>query len=137
MNDHGREYRRYYAEEKQVREDVVALLKRDTEEGMEQYTRLLASFAGKEVIMDWPESERLTLYLVNPPVGMDGQPPVDKPPIAAVLDPLTGEEVAPAQQGVFPLWQAVNAEFPARWEWYRDDAVRLIAKFIEGKLVPK
>ncbi|TXH50151.1 MAG: hypothetical protein E6Q97_20975 [Desulfurellales bacterium] len=109
-----------YAEEAEIRAEVQKLLERDAAEGMEHFTRLFASMVGEMVLLDRPPSERLAIYMANPPI-MPGTPPV--PP--------------PDREGVFPQWTAMAAEFPAHYLELCDDAGDLLAKWQKGDLQPK
>jgi hypothetical protein len=144
-------YKKSYEQEIEIRKMVAGWIERDTAEGMEQYTRLVASLTGDKVFEDWAPSERLAVYIINPPITPDGMPPEDVGPVMSepvmgpdVPDPATGmmnpgPEIEPAQElqpAVYPQWTALSKEFPSYYIKLCEDANRLLTLWLQGKMEP-
>ncbi len=144
-------YESIYEQDKAERKLVQKWIERDAEEGMAQYTRIIASMFGLKTFEDWAPSERLYVYMVNPPITPEGAPPPDQGPVVEMvpsIDPATQQQmidemgqpsmeeqvVSPA---VYPQWTALAAEFPEYWTRCCEDYYDLYSQFLEGGLVPR
>ena len=102
-----------YAQEEAITQETRDLLERDAVEAFDQLTQEHAAMVGRRRIEDLPPRERKALYAVNPPIAADGMPPLP-------------------QEGIFPNWYALSAEFPKRYQWFVGDAVKLMAEELEA-----
>lgn len=133
-----------YEHEIDVRKKVAEFIERDTAEGIEQYTRILASMIGETAFKDWPDAERLGVYLDNPPITPDGMVPMTnevKTPDTAITaedgtqQMMPGEVITPA---IYPNWEVIAAEFPEYWNWACRDYNAVVGRYLKtGKPLPR